>query len=97
VNINSTVYTIIIHSFPCYLLLSFLGGINGFLKKFLSHFFFIPKFPKHYNTIFVYLFYNYIIIIFLLILGLTQNGVGATAGLAVASIHLGGSGGLLAP
>jgi hypothetical protein len=29
VNINSTVYTIIIHSFPCYL---FLGGINDFLN-----------------------------------------------------------------
>jgi phosphoglycerol transferase MdoB-like AlkP superfamily enzyme len=38
------------------------------LKKFLSHHF---LFPKHYNTIFVYLFHNYIIYFFLLILGLT--------------------------
>jgi hypothetical protein len=38
------------------------------LIKFISHHF---LFPKHYNTIFVYLFHNYIIYCFLLILGLT--------------------------
>jgi hypothetical protein len=43
VNITSIVYNVIIYSSPCYL---FMGGINDFLKKFISYIFSHSLIPK---------------------------------------------------